>query len=227
MRNLGLSLLRAALTLLTISTGMRADSIVIVSVTTGNNAATALGGSGFLGESWSSSNTYANVNISAQVSRAPCCPTDPIVSVTAYLTSQIGSGTTLADEVATATIAVPGFGYTYTTLFSNLTLGPGNYFLTLAATDPTNSGTAAWGGFGSQGHVSTDIGVTWQGDYRVAGVPNLSYPPASEFGTDPSLYGLEITGDPVTSTVPEPSIFMPFALGFLVSVCLIRHQLRH
>src|SRR5450755_1939208 len=91
--------------------------------------ATALGGSGFLGESWSSSNTYANVSISAQVSRAPCCPTDPIVSVTAYLTSQIGSATTLADQIATATVAVPGFTRAYTTLFSDLTLGPGNYFL--------------------------------------------------------------------------------------------------
>jgi hypothetical protein len=216
MRNVALSLFGSALMLLTISMDMRANSIRILSVTAASGEATALGGSGFLGESWSSSNTYANVNISAQVSSAPFS-TDPIVSVTAYLTSQIGSGTTLGDQIATATVAVPGFSpdFGYTTLFSDLTLGPGNYFLTLAATDPTDSGTAAWAGYGP-GRVATDIGVAWLGDYGVGGVANLSYPPASEFHFDPSFYGFEVTGEPVSSSGSEPSTSMPLALCLFV-----------
>jgi hypothetical protein len=217
MRKLALSLL------FTVSVGMRADAITILSVQTGNNSAVALGGSGFLGESWSSSNTYANVTISATVSRAPCCPTDPIVYVTAYLTSEIGPGTTLADQIATATVAVPGFGFTFTTLFSDLTLGPGNYFLTLAATDPTNGGTVAWGytTTPADAEVVADTGVARLGDYRTSGIPDLAYPPASGFIGDPSWNGLQVTGDAV-SQVPEPSTFLLFALGLPVSLRLIR-----
>jgi hypothetical protein len=211
----------SVLALLTICSSLHADPITIISAPAGLNGggAVALGGNGFLGESWSSLNSYLNVNISAPLTRAPCCPTDPVVSIIAYLTSQIGPGTTIANQIATATVAVPGLGpdAAYTTLFSGLTLGPGNYFLTLAAADPADAGTAAWwyNVFGQR--ISTDAGVGWLGAYGVNGVPDLSYPPASLFSANLNssfATGLNVVGEAAPSTVPESSTFAILALGF-------------
>jgi hypothetical protein len=219
MRKLVLLLFRSAFMLLTVAMVIKADSITIISVPVGLDGGDAValgGGGGVLGQSWSSSNSYVNVNISAALTRGLCCPTDPIVSVIAYLTSQIGPGTTIADQIATATVPVPGPGpnATYTTLFSGLTLGPGNYFLTLAAADPTDAGTAAWW-YDSFARILTDTGVAWLGKYGTNS-PDSSYPPATLFSLQTKDgTGLQVTGDP-PSNVPEPSTFRPFALGLFV-----------
>lgn len=57
-------------------------------------------------------------------------------SVTAYLTTQVGPGTSVADEVAHATVLLPDyFAASHTvTLFTDLDLAPDNYYLSIIGT---------------------------------------------------------------------------------------------
>ncbi|MGA2255528.1 MAG: hypothetical protein ABSG53_12765, partial [Thermoguttaceae bacterium] len=72
---------------------------------------------------WSQTSTYSGVTITAEI--------DPGIgsgtSGTAYLMTQIGPGTTSAEQIATASFSATGsaFSPALNTLFTGLTLGPG------------------------------------------------------------------------------------------------------
>src|SRR5215468_9933403 len=62
----------------------------------------------------------------------------------AFLTTKIGPGTTIADQVATTRFVFPAFNGTFSTqltLFTGLTLAPGTYYLTIV---PDAGYTAGW-----------------------------------------------------------------------------------
>jgi hypothetical protein len=84
---------------------------------------------------WAQSNGYTNVSIAAYLSSADAAP----VGYTAYLTNSVGSGATaIANEIASGTFTMAaGVPPTYETLFSGLTLGPGEFYLVLVGLSPS------------------------------------------------------------------------------------------
>ena len=158
--------------------------------------------------SWSSTNTYSSVDIAFKSNFGP-------FDGTAYLMTQIGPGTTVAQQVAIATYSVTSVSPVLTNLFSGLTLGPGSYYLVV-----TSSSTGGWDTPYTAGPavVNADVGVTRGAQFIVNqgnGLPNLSYLPASSFSALNAVYDLEfrVTG----SVVPEPSalILLGLTLAFL------------
>jgi hypothetical protein len=167
-----------------------------------------------LAVSFTLTSSFTDVSISASLSN-----TQPSGSYagTAYLTSQIGPGTTVADQYASDVFLVPPTGtvggtqVNPTVVISNLNLGPGTYYLVLAA-----NGTSSTGGLGWQdatdattttapGASADSVGLSDAGNTQ-----NFSYTPASTFSAliapdDSLLYSV---------TVPEPS-----ACGLLLIGC--------
>jgi hypothetical protein len=198
---------------------LSANTIVSVTGPNAGNTAYVVGGfvHQFLAASWSSSQAYSNVRVSFEG--------EGFSPVTAYLTTKIGAGTTVADQVGVNTVS-PISGLT--DLFIGLSLPPGTYFLVLASGPTDNVG---W--FISDSGPSTvtvDTGVTLGSQYLVSGGADLSYPPASLFGSyfnSPSTgweLSFRVTGD-AGSAVPEPSPWMLLGIplcGFYLGPLLRR-----
>lgn len=157
-------------------------------------------GQGLFVVAWSQSNSYSNVSISAPLqdssSGGPMSGTEG----TAYLVSQIGPGTSAANNVAPP-VQVSGLGPAFTTrqLWTGLTLPPGSYYLVFAPT--TNSPMS----MSPQGASSPDFsglagpGVTPKGEINLADVNNIAaFPPASEFLATSYSNNIfvTVTGDP-------------------------------
>lgn len=86
------------------------------------------------------------------------------------------------------------------TVFSGLSLGPGNYYLTFQS---TNGGALGWIGFGGP-PISTSLGtgVAYLGGNGL----NLSgFAPAGTSSTTDRTLAFLVTGDLQDSRVPEPS----------------------
>jgi len=177
--------------------------------------------------SWTTTSTYSNVAISAEVFcfPAPGCVGESIVN--AYLTTAIGPSETLGDQIATYTDTTAGAVPEMDTLFSGLTLGPGTYYLVLGN---GNIGVDYW--FGPDGSggggttITTDSGVTFNGDYFSRygfNTLNASNPPASSY-SDFGDWGLnfQVTGD---STIPEPSSISLVLIGMASGLYLLRRRL--
>jgi hypothetical protein len=152
---------------------------------------------------WSLTGTFDDVTITAEIDPG----TGSGLSGTAYLMTQIGPGTTVADQLATATFTASGSAYVpqLNTLFTGLTLGPGDYYLVLSSAD----------GLGWNDAVRGTAPVT------ASGVSLLSlnytdspaaYAPAGNFsnalGNDPEF---TVTGSPV----PEPGSLALFCIAML------------
>jgi len=110
---------------------------------------------------------------------SPCCEVYEMAS------TRIGPGTTLMDEIAHTQFSVPAalpicspnVCGAMVTLFSNLSLGPGNYFVTVSPT-AVSSGAVGW--FPSiNPTIVVDTGVS-KGTSLIAHAV-ASYPPASAF----------------------------------------------
>jgi hypothetical protein len=180
---------------------------------------------------WSQTGTYTNVSISADVNIVgspgdpPIKPTDTGLS---FLTTQVGLGTTVANQIASGTFAGPSnWGANPTpnwiTLFTGLTLGPGTYYLTLDTT-----------GYGGGWRVDTTAnspalgpGVTPAGS-RYGYCDNVSFPcggyaPAMTIGTDPP-YVLRV--DVEGTQTPIPAALPLFAGGLGVIGLLARRRKR-
>jgi hypothetical protein len=130
-------------------------------------------------------------------------------NLAAYLTDQVGPGTTAVNEIASSSsvISIPGSPlfdpYTITpyTVFSGLTLPAGSYYLILSGTFET--ATVNWVGYPTAGlSVFTEPGAAVTRSFTQAGAPD-PYLPASDFG-DFQGAGLwfTVTGD---AAIPEPS----------------------
>lgn len=159
--------------------------------------------------SWTQTGNYTNVAISAVLGFGTGNST-----VTAYLTTALGTGTALAQEIAHTVSFVPTTNNTtgtLTPLFVLPTLGPGTYYLTL-------SGSAFTGWLLADhalGTVTTDSGATRNADYG-AGSPG-PYPPGTAFFLPGDFGGkleYSVTGDPLT-TVPEPGTNLLVGVGLL------------
>ncbi len=189
----------------------RADT-VIISVNGSFNFQAFVYPQQTLAVGWSQSNTYTNVNISAQLGTW----TGPATG-TAYLTTRIGPGTTIADQVAVTAFTFPNT-LTDFTLFTGLTLTPNTYYLTIA--NPA-SGTGTWAGRGGTATLTTDAGVARLGAYVIQ---NTSiYPPASSYsGTSDLFY--TVRGNSVTAAVPEPATMFLLGTGLAGVAAKVRKR---
>jgi hypothetical protein len=183
------------------------------------------------GVSWTQAGTYTDVSISAWL--ASGFPEVGLpASGTVYLTTQIGAGTTLADQIAQTPVSTSGNTLTETSLFSGLTLGPGTYYL-ITASSPGNG--VAWGDY--TGEVETaDVGATLNAD-EVADqwyLPEAAYPPASYLyapTSDPGKFDFAVTGvlsATGASAVTEPSTVTMFGLVAAVlfaRICAARKEI--
>jgi hypothetical protein len=178
-----------------------AETIISATGTAGVGALT-IGGPvsppSYLATSWIQTGTTNGVKISFEAFQFFTSD----ATGTAFLTTQIGPGTTSAHQVASAPFTIPGAPPPVTSaikqqLFSGLTLSPGTYYLTLAA--PISSSWPVWKGTlpGSTA-VITAAGVTLGAQYQAGpalGTPtDPTYPPASTFGPLGFDLNFEVTG---------------------------------
>ena len=119
---------------------------------------------------------------------------------TLYLTNAIGTGTTVANEIASTTFtfylkAAPTVPTPETTLLSGLTLPAGNYYLTMVGLG--NSNSSGWECCSSSD--TSAPGVTIDQSYSSSGSSGYAPSWGVGFGNYPLVFS--ITGD---SAAPEP-----------------------
>ena len=153
---------------------------------------------------WSQTQGYSNVTIGAALD--DFAGSHP--NFTAYLTTQIGPGTSATQEIASASVVGPNVANpttSLTTIFTGLTVGPGTYYLTIYG--DVNAGLVGlpplpgdcWT-YTTSPTTTLDTGVTLLlGNGEAAGV--AAYPPASAIPASggqsfPLLF--QVTGTPVT-----------------------------
>jgi hypothetical protein len=157
---------------------------------------------------WTQTGTFTDVTIDAFIGDLGIVA--PATGI-AYLMSQIGPGTTAADEVtAPDSFSLPYGPSGLTQLFTNLTLGPGTYYLVI---DPTSN--FAW----DQDSIPNQTlapGVTQLPD-KLGSNSIAAFAPATSFTsqqTDTNLFSVTGTlSSTATSPVPEPSMAVLLAIG--------------
>jgi hypothetical protein len=182
-----------------------ATTIVSESGSIGPSVGAVNGGIG-LEASWTSSVPYTNVSISANLSSGSS--TAPGTD-TFFLTTQLGPGTTTANEIARITLTVPAGPQSVLPIFSGLTLAAGNYFLVLGG--PFTP--AIFWSTSDSPTITTGAGVTFHG----TGVASpkcgvCPYVPATTFDTSSQFHYLfDVSG----TAVPEPTTALFFLAGLL------------
>lgn len=165
-------------------------------------------------ESWTQSITYTDVVIQANlfaVSAAAAATGD------AYLMNQVGPGTTTANEITSPFhISISNPTSAAVTLFSGLTLGPGDYFLVIG-----NASGLYWdSGSSFPPSVTLGTGVSQSAlPYGLAVDP--PYPPATTFVPKSNLAIFSVTGN--ISATPEPATCV-MALVALSGLMLLRRR---
>src|SRR5581483_2774141 len=144
--------------------------------------------------SWTAIESYTAVTISATLEGAG---PDPGI---AFLTTNIGPGTTACSEVAVSNFVFPEIDTSpgaKVQLFSGLTLPAGTYYLVLGSSTPAGGGWLST----TAPAITADVGVTAGLDYStLSGAVNAAYPPGSSFTVSPNTFMFDVTG----TAVPEP-----------------------
>jgi hypothetical protein len=145
-------------------------------------------------ESWTQAIPYENVSIFADLTAFG----HTTETGRAFLTTRLGPGTSLADEVAYTAFTFPS-SPSDQLLFSNLTLPAGQYYLSLVGDSPS------WG----SGWVGSDAptiemgpGAALGGSYGFSS-PGLSYLPSSAINNGGSKPDFIVAG----TAIPEPSTY--------------------
>ena len=130
---------------------------------------------------------------------------------TLYLTNAIGTGTTVANEIASTTFTfylrtAPTVPTPETTLLSGLTLPAGNYYLTMVGLG--NSNSSGWECCSSSD--TSAAGVTIGQSYHSSGTSGYAPSWGAGFSNYPLVFS--ITGDAATAA-PEPGSAMLSLFG--------------
>ncbi|HWA24148.1 MAG TPA: hypothetical protein VG734_00635 [Lacunisphaera sp.] len=140
------------------------------------------------GVSWTQSVAYENVSISANLTAFGRSSE----TGRAFLTTSLGPGTTVANQVANASFTFPSVENDVV-LFSGLNLSAGQYFLSLVGNSP-NWGSGWITSFPPT--VETDAAATLGSSYGFSS-PGLSFLPASGVYDGGSVPNFSVTGTPV------------------------------
>lgn len=199
------------------ATVVQADPI-ITPVGTANNASFINAGQYNLVR-FTLTSSFSNVSIDASLVSTVAGRTG-----TAFLTTQVGAGTTIANQLASTAFTfavVPNIStnVSFVNLFSGLTLGPGTYNVVFSSTTPAPA-------TGGDAGISTGTGTTVT--YATApgvsvGIPQFSagtninpaYPPASIFvnsGTGNRFFRVDGTQQG-TAPIPEPTTMLLLGTG--------------
>lgn len=202
-----------------LSVAARASTVISItgSEISGGNIG-LVSGEQYVATSWSQTSTYDNVSMSVLFNQL-----GNAMMGTAYLTTQIGSGTTVSQQVASNNFTVPNNPSVWQTVLTVPTLGPGTYYLVIEPTGvpfgPGSTGTGNWWEAASSTTVS-DPGVTYNGFYFTLAGGIAGYAPGSNFTpefTTPPLQFSVTSGVP--TGVPEPAsaglLLWSGAFGFL------------
>ncbi len=161
---------------------------------------------------WTQTGSFSNVVIQAAIG-ANLPVNSPNPQIVAFLTTAVGGPTTVANEIASASVAVPlsGDPHPMLTLLSIPTLGAGTYYLSVFH---SSGGSPDWN-FEPSASVTSDVGSTANANFLRATSPFAGYLPASDFTAQTFGGGFfTVTGDP-SSTIPEPSTFALLGIGVL------------
>jgi len=173
----------------------------------------------WLALSFSVGHAYSNVTISADLTGN--------FTGNAYLTTQIGAGTTAANEVTSGSFnSAEGFSSAYLPVLSNIALpGAGTYFLVLSTTNtaPANALITT-----KTPVVTADSGAA-NGTLFIA-FALASYAPASNFFDynvtfDPDAFGMYKVETNAAATTPEPATGVLFS-GAIGLVFLVKRLKR-
>ena len=163
----------------------------------------------FFGVTWTQTQTYNNVSISGVLGFS-----SPSGGLIAYLTDSIGPGTTQAgNEIANTTITGITAAPALVNLFTEPTLGPGTYFLTVQDTGGTQFGLT------NSPVESLGSGVTSTCDYTLDS-PFAPYPPATQ-GLIKVCTGIWVTI--AVGSTPEPDT-LGFSGAVLGLICLLARR---
>jgi hypothetical protein len=185
----------------------------------------------FESQGWTQTNTYANAIISVDLlSWTPGATFD----ITAYLTNAIGPLATAPPLALTSFSGQTSDSNPETfVLFTDLTLVPGTYFLTLSSTDDGGGEAGAlWStecAFGCP--VALDSGVTLLSEYFVNtsfGVEDPAYAPASTFMSSNAVLNFSLTDDGARSlSMPEPATLPAAMIGMAALLAALRLRNRN
>jgi hypothetical protein len=166
----------AVLLLLAIaSTSLSAGPITILSVTGGTpGIAPGIFPIQTLGISFTVGQPYSAVSITPDLLGS--------FSGTAYLTTQIGPGTTVADQIASHAFTSTGG---FQTVLQNVSIGPGTYFLVLSTAQ--NTPPQGWATSTSPVTIAATGASTPFGTY--VSFDENAYAPSDSFGFFPSING--------------------------------------
>jgi hypothetical protein len=190
---------------------------------------------------WVSTLLFEDVSVTADLSALPGRSGE----ATAYLTTSLGPGTTLADEVARATVALPDFSAASNTvtLFAGLTLPAGHYYLIVTpgatdgiwkASDPGDITTRVFP-FPDppDGTISATPGFPNYQFVALSSAPAPADPfgPARPFIPFNHSFGVmhfgvdgRLAQDPLPPSVPEPGTLMLLLGGIVVGVRRFRSR---
>lgn len=136
---------------------------------------------------WTQVDTYDAVSVSATLSSSGAAGQ----TGRAYLTTQIGTGTTVANEIASTNFSFP-LAPAPLVLFQGLHLAPGAYYLSIIGDSP--SWGSCWNGYIAT-NVITAPDVTSLGCFGAAGGTISPYFPASPvFADNPIPPGIDVEG---------------------------------
>jgi hypothetical protein len=160
--------------------------------------------------SWTQTGTFSNVTIQANLSS-----TSGTASGNVYLTTQVGVGTTVAQQIATAAVSTSNTASSglATTLLSGLTLGPGTYYLVVSGLHL---------GLAFSGAPVTVVGTGVTGNPDAVGGVVAAYPPAtSPFFTKGQLILFSATGALGAGMVTAAPALSMFALILTALMLLV------
>jgi hypothetical protein len=176
----------------------------IVSVTGPEDRFPVVGGTNAHAVGWSQSAMYSNIEITAELATFRSGGNG-----TAFLTTRIGPGTTVADQIASANFAFPPKDSPPTLLFRGLELSAGTYYLTIRGTTDAHTWAAT-----DLPVTSNDMGAATLGDSSSNNAS--SYPPATAFNVSDFTKKYAVTG----LAVPEPSS----AIATLFAIVLLTNR---
>jgi hypothetical protein len=167
----------------------------------------------YLSQSWTQSAALQNVSISAAVFTDGTSGT-----AEAYLSTQIGPSTTLADVIASAPLTLSVNGDALVPIFSGLDLSAGTYYLTIVGL--TTNVDDGWR-FTSNSNIVSTPGITYNGGFYTD--TSNAFPLAAS-GFAPYL-DLENTGrmEVEDTTAPEPGTFLYAGIAFAF-ICLLKRK---